>query len=97
MIHRIHQTRTSHVLSLIALILTLCLAAIPAFAADPEEADPDPEQRVVPSSGSVTRELILTDPAELDPRRLEPGRYRVRIVDAEGTKAIYEIVVSRLR
>ncbi len=94
--HSIHQIRASHVLSLIALILTLSLAAIPAFAADPEEADPDPERQATQGSSSVT-ELVLTDPAELDSRCLAPGRYLVRIVDAEGTQAIYEIVVSRAR
>lgn len=93
MFHSSHSTRTSHVLVLITLILTLCLAAPPAFAADPEEADPDPEQQAAQSSESVTRVLTLSDLAELDRSRLAPGRYIVRIVDAEGTKAVYEIVV----
>ena len=92
-----NSTRSHHVLFLIALALTACLAAaMPAFAADPEEADPDPEQQSAQTSGSaVTRVLTLDDPADLDPDRLAPGRYIVRIVDAEGTKAVYEIEVKR--
>ncbi len=92
MFHGSHSPRTSHVLFLIALIFTTCLATAPVFAADPEEIDPDPG--FADSSDSVTRVLILSDPAELDTDRLAPGRYFVRIVDGGRTTAIYEIVVD---
>lgn len=102
MFHKSHSfrnglsSRKSHGLFLIALILALFLAAaMPAFAAYPEEADPDPERT---SSSAVTQELVLTDLAELDTDRLAPGCYVVRIVDAEGAKEVFEIVVpSRWR
>ncbi len=86
---------TCHVLAVITLILTFCLGALPAFAVEPEEADPDPDEFVSPSGGGLNV-LILDDLADLDVSRLAPGRYIVRIVDDEGkTQAVHEIVVRR--
>ncbi len=92
MFHTSHSSNSKHVLVLIALILTLCaIVATPAFAADPEEVDPDPEQ-------PFTQVLTVSDLAELDTMNLAPGRYLVRVVDADGdTKAVHEIVVERSR
>lgn len=84
------STRPRPVFFLITLILMFILgaAAMPAFAVDPEEADPDPEL-------TSPQEIVLSDPADLDTSSLAPGRYIVRIVDAEGaTVSVYEIVVE---
>ena len=96
MTHSHRSTRSRHILRLTALLVAVCLAAAtPAFAAEPEEADPDPgftsSER---SSAPATRVLILSDPAELDPAALAPGRYVVRIVDGGRTTAAFEIVVG---
>lgn len=94
MIHNAHSPRSSRFPFLTAMILTVSLAvAMPAFGAEPEEADPDPFTQT--SGSAVTQELVVADFAELDTDRLAPGRYVVRVVDAEGTKAVFEIVVKR--
>lgn len=94
MTHSQPSTRSRHLLHLTALLVALCLAlATPAFAAEPEEADPDPGFQTTESSATATRILILTDPAELDLTALAPGRYLVRIVDGGRTTAAFEIVV----
>ncbi len=99
MTHSSRSTRTRPVLFVTALILSLILAAAPAFAADPEEADPDPgftgtsdPDAVGPDP--VTQVPVGTDPAELSIDLLALGRYVLRIVDAWWTTAIYEIVVA---
>ena len=43
MFHSTRPSRFHRVLILIALILATVLAATPAFATDPEQADPDPD------------------------------------------------------
>ncbi len=92
MFHTSHSSRKSPYFFLTALILSICLAiATPVFATDPEEADPDPDGF---SAGSQTRVIVLRDLSDLDPARLEPGRYIVRIIDADGTQAVYEIVID---
>ncbi len=95
MFHNSHSPRTSRVLFLIALIFTVCLATTPAFAADPEEADPDPDGFAAGGSGPTV--LVLSDLSELDTARLEPGHYIIRITGEDGTRAVYEIVVGPSR
>ncbi len=93
MFHTNDPTR-SRIFFALTLILTFCLAALPAFAIEPGEADPDPDEFVPPAGGINV--LILADIADLDVNRLAPGRYIVRIVDDEGaTRAVHEIVVRR--
>lgn len=89
MFHSSRTTRKAFDLFLVTLLGAL-LAAAPAFAADPEEADPDPGAPATQSSGVI----VLNDPSELDTTRLAPGRYIVWIVDAGGVRATYEIVVE---
>ncbi len=87
MFHTNDPVRSRRVFSVITLTLTLFLGALPVFATEPEEADPDPDGLVV---------LVLADVADLDVNRLALGRYIVRIVDDEGkTQAVHEIVVRR--
>lgn len=89
-----HSPRKSHVLFLIALALTTCLAlAAPAFATEPEEADPDPGG--LAAGDPTVRVLTLNDPTDLDPSRLEPGRYLIRVIDADGSHTVFEVVVKR--
>ena len=72
-------------------LLAFCCTAMPAFAADPKKADPDPDEIV----SIISREIVLRDLAELDEARLAPGAYTVWIVDDAGNpKAVYEIFVQ---
>lgn len=93
MIHSTHSSRKSRFLLSAVLLIVSLAAVMPAFAADPEEADPDPEL-TQPSSSTVTEEIVVTDLAELYTERLAPGRYIVRLVDDEGRETTFEIVVN---
>jgi hypothetical protein len=69
----------------VCLLAALMLAG-PVLATDPEEVDPDPDFR--------STILVVTDLTQVSPQELAPGRYLIRVITADGSETIHELVVA---